>query len=140
METNILNLHLFTILYLTLCCFNMNWSHRKWHNSVIMSSSDLEQVSKFSLVQCLKLFLWHSKDLVSRKNVLKSQRKRTFFWTPFTGTGILLKISDPNKEEVNFMNNRAYELVISIYNSRTITSQSNFSNYRKDYHNLPPAN
>ena len=48
----------------------INGSHGKWHNSVIMRSSDLGQVSKFSLVTSLKLFLWHPKDLVSRKNVL----------------------------------------------------------------------
>ena len=87
-ETNILNIHLFTILNLTLCCVNMNWSHRKWHNSVIMSPSDLGQVSKFSLVQNLKLFLWHPKDLFSRKNILRKPKyfwkKRVFFGTPFT--------------------------------------------------------
>ena len=44
--------------------------HKKGHISVNMSPTDLRQVSKFSLVTSLKLFLWHPKDLVSRKNVL----------------------------------------------------------------------
>ena len=47
----------------------MHGSHGKWHNSVIMRSSDLGQVSKFSLVTSLKLFLWHPKDSVIRKNI-----------------------------------------------------------------------
>ena len=51
-----------------------NESHRKWHNSGIMSPSDLGQVSKFSLVRYLKLFLWHPKDLVCRKNVLWEEK------------------------------------------------------------------
>ena len=54
--------------------------HKKWHNSECIVSTDLGQVSKFSLVQYLKLFLWHPKDLVSRKNVLKGRRKRNFFF------------------------------------------------------------
>ena len=70
----------------TLCCVNMNWSHGKWHNSVIMSPSDLRQVSKFSLVRYLKLFLWHPKDLGSRKNVLGRpkifEKVRVFFDHP----------------------------------------------------------
>ena len=84
-ETNILNIHLFTILNLTVCFVNMNWSHRKWHNSVIMSPSDLRQVSKFSLVRYLKLFLWHPKDLFSRKILL---RKPKYFlkWQVFLFT------------------------------------------------------
>ena len=48
-----------------------------------MRSSDLEQVSKFSLVQNLKLFLLHPKDLESRKNVLGRNvifKKRTFLF------------------------------------------------------------
>ena len=61
----------------------MNGSHGKWHNSVIMRSSDLGQVSKFSLVTSVKLFLWDPKDLVSRKNVLGRPKcyfqKGTFF-------------------------------------------------------------
>ena len=64
----------------------INGSHRKWHNSVIMSPSDLGQVSKFSLVQYLKLFLWHPKDLVSRKYVLGETRifcGQVFYLTPF---------------------------------------------------------
>ena len=83
-ETNILNIHLFTILNLSLCCVNMNWSHRKWHNSVIMSPSDLRQVSKFSLVRYLKLFLWHPKDLVCRKNVLGEEKISSFHCKLFT--------------------------------------------------------
>ena len=60
--------------------------HKKWHNSESIVSTDLGQVSKFSLVQYLKLFLWHPKDLVSRKNVLKGRRKKNiFFGTPFRG-------------------------------------------------------
>ena len=86
-ETKILNIHFFTILNLTLCCVNMNWSHRKWHNSVIMNPSDLGQVSKFSLVQYLKLFLWHPKDLFSRKNILRKPKYflkwERFFLSPF---------------------------------------------------------
>ena len=55
--------------------------HKKWHNSESIVSTDLGRVSKFSLVQYLKLFLWHPKDLVSRKNVLKGRRKKNiFFW------------------------------------------------------------
>ena len=49
-----------------------------------MRSSDLGQVSKFSLGWCLKFFGWHSKDLVSRKNVLEElddfMTNHTFFW------------------------------------------------------------
>ena len=44
--------------------------HQKCHNSESIVITDLGQVSKFSLVQYLNLFLWHPKDLVSRKNVL----------------------------------------------------------------------
>ena len=54
--------------------FKMNWSHGKWHNSVNMCPSDLGQGSKFSLGRYLKLFLWHPKDLVSRKIVLGEQK------------------------------------------------------------------
>ena len=39
------------------------------HISVNMSPTDLRQVSKFSLVTSLKLFLWHLKDSVIRKNI-----------------------------------------------------------------------
>ena len=46
---------------------------RKWHNSMIICPSDLGQGSKFLLIRYLKLFLWHPKDLVSRKNVLGEQ-------------------------------------------------------------------
>ena len=42
----------------------------KGHISVNMSPTDLRQVSKFSLGRYLKLFPWHPKDLVSRKNFL----------------------------------------------------------------------
>ena len=44
--------------------------HEKCHISVNMRPTDPRQVSKFSLVPYLKLFLWHPKDLVGRKNVL----------------------------------------------------------------------
>ena len=47
-----------------------NGCYRKWHNSEIISPRDLRQVSKFSFGRYLKLFLWHPKDLASRKNVL----------------------------------------------------------------------
>ena len=63
-------------LFTTMAWVKKNGSQRKWHNSVIMRSSDLGQVSKFSLVKNLKLFLWHAKDLMSRKNVLGE----TKFW------------------------------------------------------------
>ena len=43
--------------------------HEKCHISVNMCPTDLRQVSKFSLVTSLKLFLWHPKDLVIRKNI-----------------------------------------------------------------------
>ena len=62
----------------------MNVSHEKWHNSMIICPSDLGQGSKFSLIRYLKLFLWHPKDLVSKKNVLGEQncfeKLCIFFW------------------------------------------------------------
>ena len=48
--------------------------HEICHISVNTSPTDLRQVSKFSLVQYLKLFLRHPKDLVSRKNVLGEEK------------------------------------------------------------------
>ena len=53
--------------------------HKKCHISVNMRPTDLRQVSKFSLVQYLKLFLWHPKDLVSRKRKPKCFWHWTFF-------------------------------------------------------------
>ena len=48
------------ILYFTVYFYHKlnesKGSHRKWHNSVTMRSSDLGQVSKFSLVRYLKHF------------------------------------------------------------------------------------
>ena len=61
--------------------FKKNWSHGKWHNSVIMWPKDLGQDSKFSLIRYLKLFPWHPKDLVSRKNVLEKQKKSALIMT-----------------------------------------------------------
>ena len=48
--------------------------HEKCHISVNMRPTDLRQVSKFSLVTSLKLFLWHPKDLVSRKKHFKKAK------------------------------------------------------------------
>ena len=48
--------------------------HEKCHISVNTSPTDMRQVSKFSLVPSLKLFLWHPKDLVSSKNVLGEEK------------------------------------------------------------------
>ena len=71
----------FFLQFLTLCSWvKMNGSHRKWHNSVNIRSSDLGQVSKFSFGRCLKLFLWHPKDLVSRKNFLGEPKKKWHFF------------------------------------------------------------
>ena len=57
--------------------------HEICHISVNTSPTDLRQVSKFSLVQYLKLFLRHPKDLVSRKNVLGEENfflRFTVYW------------------------------------------------------------
>ena len=62
------------IICVYLAGFKMNGFHRKWHNLVIMCPSDLGQGSKFSLIQDLKLFLWHPKDLTSIKNILGEQK------------------------------------------------------------------
>ena len=74
----------------------MDGSHRKWHNSVIMRSSDLGQVSKFSLVRYLKLFLLHPKDLASRKNVLGRPKcyfqKSDIFFVPSFNSDITSKL------------------------------------------------
>ena len=58
--------------------------HEKCHISVNMSPTDLRQVSKFSLVRYLKLFLWHPKDLVCRKNVLGEEKISSFHCKLFT--------------------------------------------------------
>ena len=43
-----------------------------------MSPTDLRQVSKFSLGRYLKLFPWHPKDLVGRKNILAESKIFSF--------------------------------------------------------------
>ena len=70
----------FISICIFLAFFKMNRFHGKWHNSVNMCPSDLGQGSKFSLGRYLKLFLWHPKDLVGRKNVLGEQKKSAFFF------------------------------------------------------------
>ena len=57
---------------------------QKCYISVNMSPTDLRQVSKFSFVQYLKLFLWHPKDLVCRKNVLGEEKISSFHCKLFT--------------------------------------------------------
>ena len=52
--------------------------HEKGHNSENMSPTDLRQVSKFSLGRYLKLFPWHPKDLVGRKNILAESKIFSF--------------------------------------------------------------
>ena len=78
----------FNSICIFLASFKMNGFHGKWHNSVIMCPTDLRQGSKFSLIRYLKLFPWHPKDLVSRKNVLGEQnlfeKKCWFFCTLFS--------------------------------------------------------
>ena len=70
----------------------LNGSHRKWHNSENMRSSDLGQASKFSLGRYLKLFLWHPKNLASRKNVLgRPKKKLPFFLHTLYFTKFILK-------------------------------------------------
>ena len=65
--------------FISICVFlaslKMNGFHGKWHSSVIMCPTYLGRGSKFSLIRYLKLFPWHPKDLVSRKNVLEEQKK-----------------------------------------------------------------
>ena len=67
--------------------------HEKCHISVNTSPTDLRQVSKFSLVQYLKLFLRHPKDLVSRKNVL-GEEKIFFFISLYIGYGLKKWVSE----------------------------------------------
>ena len=52
--------------------------HKKGHISENMSPTDLRQVSKFSLGRYLKLFPWHPKDLVGRKNILGESKIFSF--------------------------------------------------------------
>ena len=52
--------------------------HKKGHISENMSPTDLRQVSKFSLGRYLKLFPWHPKDLVGRKNILAESKIFSF--------------------------------------------------------------
>ena len=63
------------------------------HISVNTSLTDLRQVSKFSLVQYLKLFLRHPKDLVSRKNVL-GEEKIFFFISLYIGYGLKMGLRE----------------------------------------------
>ena len=67
--------------------------HEICHISVNTSPTDLRQVSKFSLVQYLKLFLRHPKDLVSRKNVL-GEEKMFFFISLYIGYGLKKWVSE----------------------------------------------
>ena len=67
--------------------------HEICHISVNTSPTDLRQVSKFSLVQYLKLFLRHPKDLVSRKNVL-GEEKIFFFISLYIGYGLKKWVSE----------------------------------------------
>ena len=53
--------------------------HKKGHISENMSPTDLRQVSKFSLGRYLKLFPWHPKDLVGRKNILAESKIFSFY-------------------------------------------------------------
>ena len=60
-------------------------SQKKWHNSESIVSTDLGQVSKFSLIRYLKLFPRHQKYLASRKKPLDTAKKRNvFFRSPFS--------------------------------------------------------
>ena len=52
--------------------------HEKGHISVNMSPTDLRQVSKFSFGRYLKLFRWHLKDFVGRKNFLREPKISSF--------------------------------------------------------------
>ena len=52
--------------------------HEKGHISVNMSPTDLRQVSKFSFGRYLKLFPWHLKDFVGRKNFLREPKISSF--------------------------------------------------------------
>ena len=67
--------------------------HEICHISVNTSPTDLRQVSKFSLVQYLKLFLRHPKDLVSRKNVL-GEEKIFLFISLYIGYGLKKWVSE----------------------------------------------
>ena len=61
--------------------------HKKCHNSESIVSTDLGQVSKFSLSRYLKLFLWHQKAWKELKTLYKGCLKRRWvFLLSFLGS------------------------------------------------------